>query len=216
MHDGPFYIMVIIVLVVSSYYLFFRKKARVHAAISNTPAKKISEVQEGESVSIQGKVVYLGKTMLAPLSKRKCVYCHVTVKDSSSPGETFRNNIDIDVEYAEDVVIFDGENYAVINMQNTVSSISMDEYFYSGFWNIASLELRAFLKAHGERETDYVGWSLDLIAKEGVVEEGEILSVAGKASWRKTYEFDFKIPGTKVLYISPLDDRGVYMTDEIG
>lgn len=71
--------------------------------------------------------------MLAPLSKRKCVYCHVTVKDSSSHRETFRNNIDIDVESAEDVVIFDGENYAVINVQKTVSSISKDEYFYSGF-----------------------------------------------------------------------------------
>lgn len=216
MHDGPFYIMILIVLAVSSYYLFFRKKARVHAVISNTPAKKIGDVKEGENVTIRGKVVYLGKTMLAPLSKRKCVYCHVTVKDSSSHRETFRNNIDIDVESAEDVVIFDGENYAVINVQKTVSSISKDEYFYSGFWNIASLELRAFLKAHGERETDYVGWSLDLIAKEGVVEEGESLSVAGKASWRKTYEFDFKIPGTKVLYISPLGERGVYMTDEIG
>ena len=214
MGDSLLFILLIVVCGATIYYFFYAKKAVVHGVILKTPAKKISEVKEGENVRIKGKVVYLGKTMLAPLSKRKCVYYHVTVKDSSHSKEIFKNHINLDEEYTEDVVVFDGENYAVINTNNVVSHIAKDENFYSGFWNISTPELKAFLKKHGERETNYVGWSLDLYASEGILEEGETLTVAGKATWRKTSEFDFKIPGAMVLYINPLNENGVYLSDD--
>jgi len=214
MDNSLLFIMVFGVCCVASYFLFFSREALVHRVIRKTPQKKISEVKEGENVRIKGKVVYLGRTMLAPLSKRKCVYYHVTVKDSSSRKEVFKNHINLDEEYTEDVVVFDGEYYAVINTNNVASNITKDENFYSGFWNITSPELKAFLKKHGERETDYVGWSLDLYAREGILEEGETLTVAGKATWRKTSDFDFKIPGLKVLYINPLNEDRVYLSDD--
>jgi len=214
MEPAHFYILIFIALAFFCYYFFFSNKAVVHGVISKTPFRKMSEVQEGENVSIKGEIVYLGKTMVAPLSKRKCVHYHVVVKDNSSRKDVFRNYIDIDVEYTEDVVIFDGENYAVIDTRTVTSFIDKDEDFYSGFWNSTSPELKAFLKEHGERQTNFLGWSLNLYAQEGILEEGETLTVAGKASWRKTSDFKFKIPGQKVLYISQLNEHGVYLSDD--
>lgn len=214
MENGLLFIFVLVVFGIAAYYFFFRREAIIHSAISKTPARKISEALEGESVRISGKIVYLGRTMLAPLSKRKCVYYHVTVKDNSSHKEILKNYIDIDEEYAEDVVIFDGENYAMINTHTVASDIVKDENFYSGFWNIATPELKEFLKKHGERQTDYVGWSLDLVGKEGILEEGETLTVAGKATWRRSTEFNLKMPSARILYINPLNEHGVYLTND--
>lgn len=196
------------------YYLFFSRQAVVGSGISNTQRKKLSEIKDGDMVSITGEVVFLGRVMTAPLSKRKCVYYHITVKDNSSGREMFRNWIDIDEEKASDVILFDGEHYAVISTKNVKAYIVKDEHFYSGFWNSTTPELKEYLIKHGEKPTGLLGFSLDLSAEEGVLEEGEKLKVAGKAKWCKSSDFKLKIPPQKVLYIEAIDEQGVYITDD--
>lgn len=92
--------------------------------------------------------------------------------------------------------------------------MDIDEHVHSGFWNISTPELKAFLVKQGERPTDYMGWTLDLLGKEGVLEEGEKLILAGKARRRNTADFRLNIPAKKILYVEPLNERGVYFTDD--
>lgn len=214
MSNAYIYIIGFILAGFAVHYLFFSRKAVISGMLSKTKSEKIGDVVDGDLVKIKGKIVYAGRTLTAPLSKRKCVYYHVTVKDSSSQKEVLKNHIHIDDEKAADVVIYDGTHYAVINTKLVSSYIIQDEEFYSGFWNATTPELKEFLVKHGERATDYIGWSLDLFAEEGVLEEGELITVAGKATWRKASEFRFKIPADKILYIDSLNEHGVYLTDD--
>ncbi len=214
MENFPIIVISIVLLGFILNYLFFSRQAIVGNRISKTVRKKISEVNDGELVSISGEVVLLGRVMTAPLSKRKCVYYHITVKDDSSRKEMFRNYINIDEERASDVILFDGEHYAVISTQNVTAYIVKDETFYSGFWNGTTPELKEYLIKHGEKPTGMLGFSLDLTAHEGVVEAGEKIKVAGKAKWRKSSDFKLKIPAQKVLYIEAFNEQAVYFTDD--
>lgn len=198
------------------YFQFFTKSAVIKNKIKKFKEKKIGEVKDGEFVSIKGKVVLAGRSLTAPLSLRKCAYYHISVKDSSSSRETFKNYIDIEEEKVSDIVVFDGEHYAVIDTKILATYAYHDNEQRSGFWDSTTNELKAFLKKHGERTSDYIGWSLDLCATEGVLEEGEKVAIAGKASWRDAKLFKIKIPSKKVLYIESINEHGVYITDDIG
>ncbi len=195
------------------YYLFPSKKAVIHTTISKAEKTSIGAAKDGEVVRIKGQVVLAGRTLVAPLSKRRCVYYHVRVKDSSSRRELFKNYIDLEEEKMSDVVIYDGEHYAVINTKLVALFVEMDEESHSCFWHFTTPELKEFLVKHGERPTDYMGWSLDLTASEGALEEGETLTIAGKANWRPASQFRFKLPVDTVLYLEPLNEHGVYLTD---
>ncbi len=214
MENFPIIVISIVLLGFILNYLFFSRQAVVGNRISKTVRKKISEVNDGELVSITGEVVLLGRVMTAPLSKRKCVYYHITVKDDSSRKEMFRNYINIDEERSSDVILFDGEHYAVISTQNVTAYIVKDETFYSGFWNGTAPELKEYLIKHGEKPTGILGFPLDLVAQEGVVEAGEKIKVAGKAKWCKSSDFKLKIPAQKVLYIEAFNEQAVYFTDD--
>jgi len=212
--NGVIIFISITLICVLVYTLFLSKSAVIQSIIKKQPKKKISEVKDGEVVTIVGKVVHAGRTITAPFSKRTCVYYYVTVLDSSAQRDTFKNYIDLKEERVADVVICDGENYAVIDTKALASYVNEDVSQSSGFWNLTSDELKAFLKKHGERTENYLGWSLDLTATEGVWEEGERVAVAGKASWRNASDFKIKVPVKKVLYLTGLNEHGVYVTDD--
>lgn len=216
MYNLLIFFLIVVVIGFIIYNLYFTQSAVVHGIIKKTKTKKIADVKDDEVVRISGKIIYAGKTMLAPLSGRKCVYYEVVVKDSSHRREFLKNHIDIKEEKIADVVIYDGENYAVINTKLVATSIALDQQLSSGFWKISTPELTSFLVKHGERSEDYMGWSLDLIGEEGVLEEGETLEVAGKAVWRDASDFNLRIPAKKILYINPLNEHGVYIADDIG
>lgn len=212
--DTLFFLIAVLLAGIAVYYFLFGRRAIVRAVISRTATKKIGDVKDGEEASIRGKIIFSGRTMIAPLSQRKCVYYHVTVKDSGSRNDLLRNNIDLNEERASDVVITDGEHYAVIDTKLMTSYIIKDKDFYSGFLNFSTPELQAFLVKHGEKPANLLGWSLNLIAREGVLEEGEQVTIAGIGTWRKASDFRFKLPSEKILYMSPLNENGVYLTDD--
>lgn len=218
MDDYSFYFLVL-VLAAAGYYYINSNRVVVHGRIKKVKPRKMSEVEDGGKVRISGKVIYVGEVLVAPLSKRKCVYYHVTVKGDRGRGNRRKawfedKRVDIDEEWAGDLVITDGENYALIHTQHVQSVITKDQTVNSGFWNISTPELKALLKRKGYPSADFMGWSLDLYAKEGVIEEGETVTVAGRASWRAASEFRLKIPGNKILFIEALNKNGVYLTDD--
>jgi hypothetical protein len=197
------------------YYFFFSKRATVASAIAKTKEKQMHEVTDGEEVTLQGRVVLAGRSLTAPLSKRKCVYYHVKVEDNSSRKDIFRNYIDIEEEKTADIVISDGENYAVVDTKLINHYVIKDDTHTSGFWSSTCEELKTFLVKHGERPTDWLGWSMDLYATEAVLEESEHIVIAGKAYWKNAKDFRIKVPAQKVLLIKPLNEYGVYVTDDV-
>lgn len=60
------------IIAVSCYVVFMSRGAVMKNKINSVPKKKISEVKDGEIVSIKGKIRLVGRTVRAPISNRKC------------------------------------------------------------------------------------------------------------------------------------------------
>lgn len=215
MRHPEYLIVVVLFLAIIYFYNSNQQSYSIKKMIRKRKAKDMKDVLDGEEVRIKGKIVFVGKTLLAPLSQRKCVYYQVLVNDSSAQKEILKNHLHLSETRATDIVLFDGLHYAIINKQKLQAHVLFDHSQSSGFWQITSEELVAFLKRKVGRTKDYVGWSLDLFAEESVLEEGETVEVLGTAKWKSSSLFkELRIPADEVLYIEPAADNGVYLTDE--
>lgn len=192
------------------YGTFFNNSAIVKRKLRKANGKRIRDFQDEEVAKTMGKITYAGKTLIAPLSGRKCVYYHVEVVDSS--GKSSRTLVN--EEIAADVVIKDGNHYAIIETSLVKSHIIHDAKYRSGFLNDAGKKLENYLKVHGHESTNLLGFNKRIEYKEGILEEGELLAAAGKGKWKTNLEVKIKIPASRVLVISRDEKKPVYFSDD--
>lgn len=196
------------------YFLYLAKPARIINKLHSIKVKKIAEVKEGETVRIKGRIMYLGKTIYAPASGRKCVYCHIIIeKEGYSKNGGKRWYEIIDDEIAGEVVIYDGKNYAFIETSLVNSYIVQDKEYSSSTLKSAKGKIEEFLKKHGHSMTDFFGFENSYKYKEGVLEEGETIAVIGKATWKTDLEVDFKIPAKRILVLNA-QEGPVHISDD--
>lgn len=208
--DDFLFLFIAIIIGMLVYNFLFSRKAIVKRRLRRLNGKKINEFQNGDVAKTVGEVKYVGKTLVAPLSGRKCVYYHIIVEKSSGKS----SHTLIEEERAGDVVIKNGNDYALIDTSLVKSHLIADANYSSGLFKDATRKLENYLKMHGHESTNLLGFNHAMQYNEGVLEEGELLVVAGKGEWRTSKEFNLRIPAVRVLVIKPEDEKPVYFTDD--
>ena len=211
------------IVCIGFYYLFFSRSAVVKSKIKSTPQKKICDVNEGEIVSIVGRIVLAGRVLTAPLSKRKGAYFSIKVRRGHDDHTFFSDYTKFDDEKSGDLLIYDGQHYALIDSKLIVAHLNQDENYRYEPWNIdiinfpfrSSPELGKYLEKHGKPKNMYSEMLIDVYSSEGVLEEGEVVAIAGKASWKKSSDFKLRIPNQQILYLQSLNEYGVYVTEDL-
>ncbi|PBQ33585.1 hypothetical protein CNR22_17990 [Sphingobacteriaceae bacterium] len=212
-------IIIVVIVGFPIYYLWLSHEAKVTNTLHNIPEKKISEVIGGEIVRIRGKIKYFDKPMIAPLSGSECVYYHVTLEEKSNDRHSTEGGIKLwstilDEEFAESVVIHNGKDYAYIDTTIVNSYLVMDKEWNSGYNRNATQRMEKFLESYKEKSTDYFDRNRELRYREGVLQKDEIISVAGKATWKNKNDFNFDIPVERILVISAHGSEPVYLSNE--
>jgi hypothetical protein len=150
---------------------------RALAALRRAPKKAIRDVVDGEVVRLVGKAVAIGPLARAPLSARACVAHHVRVEDihemvSQGSTTTVRNL----------VVDECGGQRALVRVAGAIACLEASERCGEATYESAhdTPALAALLRANRLE----VSGRHD--AQEGIVAEGELVAVCGKASWRES------------------------------
>lgn len=214
---NPVSIFPFIVLLVGLVFLFrylFSRKMVVKRGLSDAGEKLIGDFSDGDSGKVMGKVVFPGKTLTAPLSKRRCVWYHVVVEQmhqSRNSADNWRTIIE--EEEQGDVVLFDGTNYAAVDTTDVKSYLDPDVRYTTGTFVDASPALEKFLEQRGWSSTTFLGFNKEMRYREAVLEKDEVFTVAGKGHWVDNEELQLNIPAEKVLVISATH-RPVYVSDD--
>jgi hypothetical protein len=214
MADAKLYFIVAVLIAILIYNFFFSKAAVVKRNLREANGKKISAFQNDEVAKVIGEIKYVGKTLTAPLSGRQCVYYYILVERLKGHTRTVAWEDLIEEEVAGDVVIKDGNNYAVIETRLVKSHLVSDRNYSSGLFNAATEELKKYLAKHGHADENFFGLDKQLRYKEGILEEGEMLAVVGKGKWVTKNQIKLKIPADKVLLISADNEEPVYLSDD--
>lgn len=214
--SSPFFLIIAVAVILGLiiYNFYFSREAVVKRRIRSAPSGKLSELLEGEVARISGTVEYIGKTLDAPLSGRKCIYFHVHVEQQHSNGKSSHWSDLVQEEEAGDVVIRDGNDYAIIQTTMLKTYLIQDRQYNSGFLNDASPVLREYLSGHGIDPENFLGLNKTIRYKEGILEKGETVQVAGRVRRIRKSETSLAIPSERIFIIEPGENEPVYFTDD--
>jgi hypothetical protein len=212
----PVYIIIAAVFVatVIAYSFFFSKRAIVKRRLRKVTAKPMSALLDGDIARVTGRISLCGATLHAPFSGRKCAYYHIIIEQHHSGKNGGHWSLLVDEVKTGDVVITDGRTAAIVHTNSAEAYVYKDREYRSGFLNDPNPLLTEYLKSKGVKGVSWIGLNKTLRYQEGVLEEGEQLTVAGKARWIRKSESGLDLEADRVLRIEPCAEKPVYFTDD--
>lgn len=205
-----FVVMGLILLAFVVYEAFFSTKAQIKRSIRSIHPSSIANVKNGDIVKVTGKIVFAGRTLVAPLSGRKCAFYEVVVTEQKG-----KQTISVINEKKRgDVVLYDGTGYVVVRDHKTQSLVVPDVLMHSGTFNSANPVMKEFLNKYGELSKGIMGFNRSLTYKEGALENNEKCVVTGKAEWVSKSRLNIDIPDERILVISSAPNVECYISDD--
>ncbi|MFB6340968.1 hypothetical protein ACE1ET_04575 [Saccharicrinis sp. FJH62] len=194
--------------------IFFNKKAVVKRKLKNAVVKPILNFNTGDIAKITGKIEIAEVPLQAPLSGRKCAYYFVHVEQKVSSGKNTHWRTLIKEERSCKYVIRSGYKCAYVDENNLKSYIVQDRKYRSGFRNDATPDLERFLNTHGYKSEGLLGMNKTIRYKEGILEEGEEVAVAGRGEWKFSNLVGLPDIYDRVLVFSSIKGHPVYLSDD--
>lgn len=204
-------VLIVVGLAIISLAFYYSKRAKIKRALDAIPGKKIGQFVNGEYAKITGRISAVGETIQAPFSGRNCVYYYAVVEESS--GKNSWQKI-VDEEMMADVVISDGQHYAIIETDEPLTYLVPDREYTSQIFNDATPQLEQFLKRHAQSSIGFFGLNRTLRYREGVLEPNEYCTVAGYGEWRGNNGNYKNIPAARVLVLKAGKEATVYLSDD--
>ncbi|WP_143106430.1 hypothetical protein [Pustulibacterium marinum] len=215
--DSPiiFVIFLCIIAVSMVYHFFFSEKAMVKRKLNKAVHKSVSEFRDGEIAKAIGKVTFIDEPLIAPISRRPCAFYHVVVERKRSSGNSSSWHSVIDEKVTSRFLIEDKGNYATISSTSMVDSYLVKDHKQESYsFKDAPAYLENYLKSKGTSSEGFLGWNKNMRYREGILEEGELVAVLGKANWKEAKDLRLPEQYHRVLEFSQPPEGNVILSDD--
>ncbi len=207
-------------------YLSARGRAGAPGEEALERAVDIADAKEGASNTIIGRVAPPLDTLDAPLSHRKCVAWTVSIEES------FVTQSDFDTQGRQrtgawrtilhdqktlDFEVNDDTGRAHVRAGYPELTLVGDKGWQAWPLEEAPVEVVAFLRSHGQRAIKAHGETRQLRAREGILEAGERVLVAGLAAREidpdAAQHGGYRQSATRLVIVKPPDETLVVTDD---
>ena len=216
---GPFIGVFIFLLILLWLHLRFGSAdKRLKWRILQLPlGEDIARTPIDQDVRVSGTLAYVeGKApLVAPLSNRPCAAWRVIVEERNKHSEQSGWTVLIDDSGSTDFALEDESGRAVVDGSVLSLALDFDASGGQGFLNPASAELAAFMDARGVSTHGFL-LKKTLRAREGVLEPGEVVTVAGRGSFMHDPSAKTGYRGTaKLLHVKALSNGKLLASDDV-
>ncbi|MCH9659671.1 MAG: hypothetical protein K0U54_02045 [Bacteroidetes bacterium] len=181
--------------------------------LKKSEAKSVASIKNGEYVKIIGRALKVNEVLIAPLSKKECIFYQIEVihqKDKNSKtiiDETRTSDFFVSVKNEMVLIKMDQshQDYTVI--------LNYDHLDNSGTFNDAKPHLDHYLRSKGFESTGLFGFNKSLKYKEGIIEHSEKVAVKGIAEWRALKEPIEGYHYSKILTLRGSKNQKLIITD---
>lgn len=198
-----------------SYY--FSKKRIILRALSKIPLRRITNLKQNEVSKLYGKALHVKEPLIAPYSKRECVFYQIKIEQKVSSGKSSRWKTLIEEEQMQDFFIESNGDMVIVKPQkhpkNYNCFLVKDKKQNSGTFNDASPKFESLLSKYNIRSTYILGFNKTLRYEEGIIEIGEHITVAGIAKWKSLSNPLPEYPYSKIAELESSDKQKLLITD---
>jgi len=211
----PIIIVVIGVIGFLSYY--FSTKQVVLRKLSKIPHKSVGGLKTNELTKVSGKALHVKAPLVAPLSGRKCVFYAIKIEKRVSNGKSSHWKTVIKEEKIQEFFINNNGDFVIVrptqSPENYLSFLVKDKKTSSGTFNDPTPEFELLLRRYGIDPVNLLGFNKPLRYREGVIEIGEKITVAGIAKWKTLSEPIPEYPYSKIAELVSTDKEKLIITD---
>lgn len=168
---------------------YFSRKTIILRRLKKLPFAKISSLQNHKYAKIDGIAINIEAPLIAPLSKRKCVFYKITIEKKVSSGKNSRWKTLVDQEQIQDFFVQQNEERLVVfptkEPKNYYDYLVTDKKTNSGTFNDPTPEFKNLLNFYNIDTEGFFGFNNTLRYEEAIIEVGERVTVAGFVKWIK-------------------------------
>lgn len=211
----PIIIIIFGALIFSSYY--FGTKQVVLRTLSKIPHKSVNSFKTNEVVKFTGKALHVEEPLIAPLSKRKCIFYYMKIEQKKSSGKSSHWKTIVSEQKIQNFFLEHNGNMVIVKPKmypkNYKSYLVIDKKTNSGTFNDPNPEFESLLRRYNIDSTNFFGFNKQLRYKEGVIEIGEQITVAGIVNWKNLSEPIPEYPYSKIATIEEGEKQKIIITD---
>ena len=209
------FIIIGLLIVFLSYY--FNTKQKVIRTLSKLPIKRISSLKTNEFSRINGKALHVKEPLIAPFSKRKCIFYTMKIEQKKSNGKSTYWRTLVKEEKVQEFFLEKNGDFVIVNPtqnpKNYKSHLVIDKKTNSGTFNDPTPEFEALLKHYNINSEGFFGLNKQLRYFEGIIEIGEQITVAGIAKWKSLKEPIEGYNYSKIAELESSDKQKLIITD---
>ncbi|WP_034060774.1 hypothetical protein [Lacinutrix jangbogonensis] len=166
---------------------YFNPKTIILRRLKKLTYSKIGSLQSHTYAKIEGKALNVEQPLIAPLSKRKCIYYKIKIEKKVSSGKSSHWKTIVDEEIIQDFFVEQtGERLLIFpkkQPKNYYDYLVTDKTANSGSFNDPTPEFKALLNNYNIETEGFFGFNKQLRYKEAIIEVGERITVAGFVKW---------------------------------
>lgn len=212
-----FFIVILVVIIIGFLIYFYNPKQKIIRILKKLPTKNIGSLKTGELSKITGKALRVTEPLIAPLSKRKCVFYSMTIEQEKSSGKSSHWDKIVHEEKIQHFFIEKNGDVVMVkptkDPTNYKSFLVVDRETASGTFNDPDIEFQKVLKGYDIKSTGFLGFNKQLRYTEGIIEIGEEITVAGIAKWKSLSEPIEGYSYSKIATLESTDTQKLIITD---
>lgn len=176
-----------VVALVGFLVYYFNPKTIILRRLKKLPHQRVGSLRTNTYSKIEGKALNIEAPLIAPLSKRKCVFYKIHIQKKVSTGKSSHWKTIIDEEQIQDFFIEQNSERVVVlptkSPKNYSDYLVTDENTSSGTFNDPTPEFESLLNFYNIETKNLFGFNKKLRYSEAIVEVGERITVAGYIKW---------------------------------
>ena len=211
----PIIIVAIGVIAFLSYY--YSVKQVILRVLSRTPVKSVGGMKANEFTKVSGRALHVKAPLIAPLSKRECVFYSIKIQKRVSNGKSTHWRTILKEEKTQEFFIDNNGDYVIVrpveSPRNYACYLVEDKKTSSGTFNDPTPEFESILRKYNIEPTNLLGFNKSLRYREGIIEVGERITVGGIAKWKTLSEPIQDYPYSKIAELVSEGKQKLLITD---
>lgn len=202
-------LVIIIIGGIAFLIYYYSPKTIILRRLKKLPTQRIGSLRTNTYSKIEGKALAIEDPLVAPLSKRKCVFYKIEIEKKVSSGKSSHWKTIVEEERIQEFFVEQNSERIVVlterQPKNYYDYLVTDKETSSGTFNNPTPEFNALLESYNIKPEGFLGFNKQLRYSEAIVEVGERITVAGYIQWM---DLETRIAGYSYSKIASLTAKG--------
>ncbi len=196
---------------------YFSRKQVIIRTLSKIQSKPASGLRTNELSKVSGKALHVKEPLLAPYSERKCVFYQIKIEQKVNSGKSSHWKTLVEEEKSQEFFVETNSDFVIVKPTdvplNYITYLVKDKKQSSGTFNDPTPKFEALLRRYNIESQTFFGFNRQLRYREGIIEIGEQITVAGIAKWRSLSEPLPDYPYSKIAELTDDMNTKLIITD---